>query len=416
MRKWIYLLLSSTPLAMSAQVLTLEQCQREAEANYPLTKQRELISRSEAYTLTNISKAYLPQFSLSGQATYQSDVVEFPGGAPGMEIPTQNKDQYKAYIEMNQVILDGGAIRNQKETEKVRKEVARKSLEVELYAIRERVNSLFFGILIADAQLKQYELAIEDIGIALQTVEAQVRNGTALRSHADVLKAEELKVRQQQIALRNNRIAYVHMLGLFLDSELPQDIQLEKPMAPLLSGEINRPELALFDSRDKLLELGKETIATVNRPKLNFFVQGGYGNPALNFLSDKFEPYYIGGLKVSWSFSGLYTAKKEKQIIDLDKLEVASERETFLFNLNHTLKQQDGDINKYAEMLAQDDNIIQLRANVKKAASAQLENGVITPSDYLEELNNENEAKQDKIVHEMQLLLAQYNQKTTKGN
>ncbi|NUY80548.1 TolC family protein [Flavobacterium sp. MAH-1] len=416
MKKWIFLLLLNVSLLATAQNLTLDQCQKEAEANYPLSKKRELIAKSESYTLSNISKAYLPQFSFNSQTTYQSDVVEFPGSIPGVDMPTQNKDQYKAYIQMDQVLLDGGNIRNQKETERAKRDLERKTLEVELYTLRERINQLYFGILVGDEKIRQNELTLEDIKIGLKTVNAQIANGTSFRSNADVLKAEELKVRQEQTKLRSNRKAYLQMLGLFVNRELSQDVILEKPTTPLAAFEINRPELSMYASHDKLLELGKKSITTENKPKVNLFVQAGAGNPALNFLEEGWNSYYYGGIKTIWSFGGLYTTKKKKQLIDLDKMTLEADKETFLFNIDQTVKQQNSDIEKYQQLLVSDDEIVKLRNNVKKASAAQLENGVITSSDYLKEVNNENESRQDKAVHEMELLLAQYNQKTTTGN
>lgn len=416
MKKWIFLLLFNVSLLATAQNLTLDQCQKEAEANYPLSKKRELIAKSESYTLSNISKAYLPQFSFNSQTTYQSDVVEFPGSIPGIDMPTQNKDQYKTYIQMDQVLLDGGNIRNQKETERAKRDLERKTLEVELYTLRERINQLYFGILVGDEKIRQNELTLEDIKIGLKTVNAQIANGTSFRSNADVLKAEELKVRQEQTKLRSNRKAYLQMLGLFVNRELSQGVILEKPATPLAAFEINRPELSMYASHDKLLELGKKSITTENKPKVNLFVQAGAGNPALNFLEEGWNSYYYGGIKTTWSFGGLYTTKKKKQLIDLDKMTLEADKETFLFNIDQTVKQQNSDIEKYQQLLASDDEIVKLRNNVKKASAAQLENGVITSSDYLKEVNNENESRQDKAVHEMELLLAQYNQKTTTGN
>lgn len=206
------------------------------------------------------------------------------------------------------------------------------------------------------------------------------------------------------------------MLGLFVNRELSEDVVLEKPAAPLAASEINRPELSRYASQGKLLELGKKAIATENKPKVNLFVQAGAGNPALNFLEEGWDSYYYGGIKATWSFGGLYTTKKKQQLIDLDKMTLEADKETFLFNIGQTLMQQNSDIDKYQQLLASDDEIVKLRNNVKKASAAQLENGVITSGDYLKEVNNENEARQEKAVHEMELLLARYNQKTTTGN
>jgi outer membrane protein TolC len=397
-------------------LLVINDCYRLAEENYPLSKKRELIASSSEFTIDNIAKGYYPRFDIFGQATYQSDVTKVPVNIPGANIPVLNKDQYKAYGEINQVIYDGGTIRQQKDTALAQTKVQQQQLQIDLYAIKQRVNDLYFGILLFDEQLRQNELLKKDITIGIKTVEAQLANGTAYRSNLDLIKAEYLKAEQQAISIRSYRKAYLDMLGLFIGKELGAGTQLEIPQALLVSEEIKRPELALFTYRNESLELGKKTISAINRPRLNFFVQSGLADPALNFLEKGFEWYYIGGVRLNWSLTGLYTSKKQKQIIDISKQELEADREAFLFNTKQSVKQQNAEIGKLREYLAGDDEIILLRSNVKKAALAQLENGVINPSDYLREVNEENVATQNKIIHKTELLFAQYKQKLITGN
>ncbi|HMK06217.1 MAG TPA: TolC family protein [Flavobacterium sp.] len=404
--------------AQEKKVLTLEleQCYRQAQEHYPLTKKRELIAQSKDYSLANISKGYLPQFGVYGQATYQSDVTKIPVSIPGITIPEVNKDQYKLYGELNQVIYDGGAIQQQKRIETSRKAIESEKLEVELYNLKDRINNLYFGILIVDEQLKQNELLKSDIQTGINTVDARIKNGTALRSNADVLKAEYLKVTQQTITLKSNKRAYLDMLGLFINAELDSNTILQKPETPVLASGINRPELKLYQAMNENFELEKKTLNANNLPKLNLFIQGGVGNPALNMFSDGFDSYYIGGIRLSWPLSGFYTQKKQKAILDINKLDTQAQQETFLFNTTHTVRQQNAEITKLQEYLAVDSDIITLRGNVKKSAVAQLQNGVITANDYVREVNAENESIQDKIMHETQLLLALYKQKIITGN
>jgi outer membrane protein TolC len=402
--------------AQEKKVLTIEQCYRQAEAHYPLTKKRELIAQSKDYSLANISKGYLPQFGVYGQATYQSDVTKVPISIPGVAIPEVNKGQYKLYGELNQVIYDGGAIQQQRRIEIARKAIESEKLEVELYNLKDRINNLYFGILIVDEQLKQNELLKNDIQTGINTVEARIKNGTALRSNADVLKAEFLKAAQQTITLKNNKLAYLDMLGLFINAELDANTIFQKPETPILASGINRPELKLYQAMNENFELEKKTLNANNLPKLNFFIQGGVGNPALNMFNDDFDPYYIDGIRLSWPLSGFYTQKKQKSILDINKLDTQTQQETFLFNTAHAVKQQNAEITRLQEYLAVDSDIIALRGNVKKSAVAQLQNGVITANDYVKEVNAENESIQDKIMHETQLLLAMYKQKITTGN
>lgn len=413
--KLLLLLLLATG-ALQAQSLTIETCYVLAAENYPLVKQRELLTKSTEYTLQNLSKGYLPQLIVAGQATYQSEVTQVPISLPGMNIPTLSKDQYKFYGEVNQTLFDGGVIKQQKLAQQSNLEVEQQKLEVELYKIKERVNQLFFGILLVDEQIRQTELLKQDINLGLKKTEAAIANGTAFKSSADVLKAEVLNADQRTTELKAARTAYAEMLGLFINQPLDATVTLEKPKALVVSPEINRPEITLYQSQNKTIDAQYKMLTARNLPKLNLFVQGGYGRPALNMLSNDFEAYYIGGVRLNWSLSGLYTLRKDKALLDLNRKTIAVQKETFLFNTNYTLRQQSAEVNKYSELLTSDNDIIALRASVKQTASVQLENGVITSNDYLREVNAEDKARQNKIVHEIQLLMAQYAQQTTTGN
>ena len=398
------------------KLLRLQDCYALAEENYPLSKKRDLIAKSSEFTIDNIAKGYYPRFDVFGQATYQSDVTKLPISLPGVDVPILNKDQYRAYAEVNQLIYDGGNLKQQKQIIEKQTKVSEQQLKVDLYAVKQRITELYFGILVFDEQLHQNDLLKNDINIGIKTVQAQLTNGTAYRSSLDLLKAEYLKADQTAIGIRNYKKAYLDMLGLFINLELSSNTKLETPDDIVNSLEINRPELALFDYRNESLELGKKTVEIANLPKFNFFLQGGYGNPGLNMLQVGWESYYIGGIRLNWSLTGLYTDKKQKQIIDINKQQLEVDKEVFLFNTHQSIKQQSAEITKLEEYLVSDNEIITLRNNVKKAALAQLDNGVIDSSDYLREVNEENAATQNKIIHETDLLLAKYRQKLITGN
>lgn len=416
MKTKLLVLLLACSGALHAQSLTIETCYSLAAENYPLVKQRELLAKSNEYTLQNLSKGYLPQLTVAGQATYQSEVTQVPISLPGMDIPTLSKDQYKFYGEVNQTLFDGGVIKQQKLSQQSNLEVEQQKLEVELYKIKERINQLFFGMLLVDEQIRQTELLKQDINLGLKKTEAAIANGTAFKSNADVLRAELLNADQRTTELKAARSAYAEMLGLFINRPLDTNVTIEKPETLTVSSDINRPEITLYESQNKTIDAQYKLLTARNLPKLNLFVQGGYGRPALNMLSNDFEAYYIGGVRLNWSLSGLYTLKKDKALLDLNRKTIAVQKETFLFNTNYSLRQQSAEVNKYTELLTSDNDIIALRTSVKQTASVQLENGVITSNDYLREVNAEDKARQNKIVHEIQLLMAQYAQQTTTGN
>lgn len=396
--------------------LTLDDCQKQAQLNYPLIKKRALINRTEAYSVENAAKGYLPQFSINGQATYQSAVTEIPINIPGSELPQLKKDQYKVYGEVNQTLYDGGGIKQKIEEYQSKALVEEQQLTIELYHLKERVNQLFFGILMIEEQLTQNKLLIKDIQLGIDKIQPAIANGTALQSNLEVLQAELLKAQQQAIDLKANRSAYLAVLGLFLNRSLDEHMRLVKPDNRVSSLEIRRPELDLYGYQLANIAIQENALHVANRPKLDFFVQGGYGRPALNILKPRFEAYYIGGLRMRWNFGNLYTLRKDKAILDNTRLAIEVERETFLFNTQAQVKQEEASMSRYQNLLQSDGKIIALRERVKNTAVAQLAYGTITTSDYLREVNAADQARQNKTLHEIQLLAAQYNQLYVTGD
>ena len=402
--------------AQSPLQLTLADCYNQAEQNYPLIKQRELIAKTSEYNVDNIQKSYLPQLSFTGQATYQSTVTQIPIKVPGVNIPALSKDQYKAYGEINQVLYTGGELEQQKQLQKTSEAINRQQLEAELYQLKGRINQLFFGVLLLDEQIKQNDLLIKDLQLGLNKAEASIKNGTAFKSTGDVIKADILKNKQRTIELQASRKAYMDMLGLFTGTNTTAETVLVKPQPITVSEQINRPELLVYYEQAKNLDVQNKLLTSKTLPRLGLFLQGGVGRPGLDMLSNGLDAYYIGGIRLTWSPSIFYTLKKSRALIDINRKTLDVQKETFLFNTNLTVKQQDAEIGKYQQLLASDDEIIDLRNKIKTTAMAQLENGVINGNDFLSQVNAEDEARQNKILHETQLLMSQYNQQTTTGN
>ena len=402
--------------AQSPEPLTIEKVYELARTNYPLIKQKDLIAKTTGYSVSNAAKGYLPVFSVNGQATYQSAVTSFPFKIPGFDIPEFNKDQYKVYGEANQVIYEGGIIKNQKETVRANEVVQQQNLEVQLYALYDRVNQLFFGALLMNEQLKQNDLLQQDIQNGISKAKARVDNGVAFRSSVDELSAQLLQAQQSAVELAATKKAYLQMLGLFINADLDSNTLLQKPTAPEMTDDINRPELLLYDYQKQIYDLQGKLLKDQLKPKLSFFVQGGYGRPALNFLSNNFDWYYTGGVRLNWNFGSLYTLKNQQHILNLNKNSQDVQKEIFLFNTKLSQLQQNENVQKYASLLEKDEAIIVLKASVKKAAFAQLENGVLSAHDYMDQVNSEDQARQSKILHEMQLLQAQYSYQNIVGN
>lgn len=403
-------------LQAQSKQLTIEECYDLARKNYPLIKQHELIIKTKDYSVENAAKGYLPQVSFSGQATYQSETFKFPFNIPNVALPQVSKDQYKIQAEVNQTIYDGGAIRNQQDLKRADETIQQQSLEVTLYAIKERINQLFFGVLLIEEQLKQNDLQKNDIQNGIDKVEASLANGTALRSSLDELKAELIKANQNTTELTTTRTAYLQMLSLFINENLDENTRLVKPQPVVSAPEIKRPELVLYDNQKKTFDIQEKQLRTTYLPKISAFAQGAYGRPTLNIINNNFGFYALGGIKFNWSLSGLYTRRNDKQLLAINRQNLDIQKETFLFNTRISLTQQNAEANKYSRLADDDTKIVALRESVKNASKAQLANGVITSHDYISQVNAENQARLSLVLHQIQLLQSQYNYKTTSGN
>ena len=416
MEKLKYIFLLFIGLINAQETITLEQCYQWSRENYPLIKKQELIKKAEQYTTENALKGWLPQVNITAQATYQNDVTQFPVKLPNMNVEPLSKDQYKVFADVSQTIYDGGNIRNQKNLAKIQSEVQTIQTEVELDKLKERINQLYFGILQTNKQWTQLQFTKLDIKEGIKKAEAQLKNGVIFRSNLDVLKAELVKIEQKEIELQAIKQNFVQMLSYFIKKNIDENTQLETPEKILLTKNNNRSELKLFDAQKKLLETHRKIINTKNTPKLGAFFQGGYGKPGFNMLKNEFDIFYIGGIRLNIPISGFYTQKNDLALLENQSQEIEIQRENFLFNQNFIEIQQRNDLEKIQNLIDKDNELIELRKNIKTASLAQLENGVINTNDYLREVTAEEQAILTKITHEIQYLLTQYNLKAQLNN
>jgi outer membrane protein TolC len=333
-----------------------------------------------------------------------------------MNIQAMSKDQYKIYAELSQSLTDPFIIKQQKAIVEANGNSEKEKLAVELYKLKERINQLYFGVLMIDAQLQQVNLLKKDIDLGLKKTNAAIANGVSLKSNADMLQAELYKTEQRSIELKATRKGYTDMLSLFINKTIDEQASFQMPNFTNLSSGVHRPELKLFEMQKKGMDAQQKLLSTRNLPKLSLFFQGGYGRPALNVLNNEFGTYYIGGARFSWNLASFYTYKKEKQLLLINQHQIDLQKEVFLFNNQLLLKQQNSEVNKLQELLGSDQQIVALREKIKDTANVQLENGTITAIDFLNSLNAAEQAKLNLALHQIQLLMAQYTYQNTSGN
>lgn len=385
--------------------ITLDECRSLARANYPLIKRFSLVEQSRSLSVSNASKAWLPQVSLSARASYQSDVTRIPVDIPGVDISPMSKDQYDVSVHVSQQIYDGGSVISSKRLADALSDVEREKVNVAIYDVYERVDQLYFGILLLDEQIRQVRLLQDDLSLSSKSVSGMLRGGVASQTDLDAVKVEQVKARQSETSLLTSRATYLKMLSTFIGKPLGDSVSLVRPDEADVSVVVNnRPELSLYNAQNRLLDQQRNVLDTYLRPRVGLFLQGGYGNPALNMLKNKFEAYYKVGATLTWNFGNLYTRANDKRKIDTDRLGIEAEREAFLFNTGLQSELQRGNIESLRRQISRDDEIITLRERIRSKADVKVANGTETVNEMLRDINAVSEARLTKAFHEIQLL------------
>lgn len=419
--KKIMISLALIMLSSVSRAQTLEECQQAAEKNYPLIKQYGLITKTTQLTVKNIQKGWLPQITASAQATYQSAVTAWPESMQsmyqqmGLNMKGLSKDQYKIGIDLQQTIYDGGAISSQCNIAQKEGKIQEAQTETNLYQVRRRVNEMYFSLLLLNEQIQLNEDVKTLLLSSEKKLSAMVKGGTAATSDLDNVRAERLSVEQQNENLKQQKQMLQRMLSVFCGLEVNNT---QKPAPVQIASSVNnRPEMRLYNSQLELTEAKEKALDTQLRPKLGLFAQGFYGYPGLNMFEDmmnrKWSLNGIVGIKLSWNVSAFYTHKNDKARLSAQREMIENAREVFLFNNKLEEIQQNENINRYQTMMKSDDEIIVLRTNVRKAAESKLTHGIIDVISLLREINNENAAKTQQSIHEIDMLKEMYNLKYT---
>lgn len=415
------LILSLIASASVVQAQTLDECQRAAEKHYPIIKRYDLIAKTTDLTVKNIQKGWLPQVTAAAQATYQSAVAAWPDHLQsmfqqvGLKMKGLRKDQYKLSIDVQQPIYDGGAISGQRKIASQEGKVQEAENEVNLYQVRRRVNELYFSLLLLDEQIKLNDDVKALLQSSEQKLSAMVKGGTAATSDYENVRAERLSAEQANESLKAQKLMLSRMLSVFCGIEVNH---LQKPQALDATVSANtRPEMRLFENQLHLSEVQEKVLDARLKPHLGLFAQGFYGYPGLNMFEDMMQHKWslngLVGVKLSWNICALYTHKNDKARLRLQREQIENAREVFLFNNSIDEIQQKENINRYRKMMQNDDEIIDLRTHIRKAAESKLAHGIIDVNSLLREINNENAAKSQQAIHEIDMLKEMYNLKFT---
>lgn len=410
-------------IALMSRGQTLEQCQQAAERNYPLIVQHDLIARTTDLTVANIQKGWLPQVTATAQATYQNAVPAWPDEMKGMmqqmgvDMKGLAKDQYRVGLDVQQTVFDGGAISAQKQVAREQGAVQQAQLDVNLYNVRQRVNDMYFALLLLEDQIRLNRDLQEQFAASENKLTSMVKHGTAAQCDLNNIAAERLNVVQQITTLESQRRVMMAMLGTFCGIGVNA---VSKPQPVEARQGNNRPELHLYDSQLRLADAQEKALNAALLPRLGVFAQGYYGYPGYNMFKDMMGRNWswnaMVGARLTWNIGALYTRSNDKAKIQLQRETAQNQRDVFLFNNRLEQMQQDEAIDRYHKLIAQDEQIITLRQQVRKAAESKLSHGIIDVNDLVRDINSENAARVQQSIHEIEMLKQMYDLKYTTNN
>ena len=414
MKKTLLLLVLLVQITLFAQdnLLVLDSCVVWAKKQYPLLKQNNLISSNSEVNRKAINENWFPQLSFSAKANYQSEVVVFPG--MGIKFP---HDTYLSTINLNQTLFDGGQTKQQKTIEGLSSTLDLQKNEIELYKIIEQVNQLYVTILMSRENINVLNIYKNNIDNRISNLKSAQENGLALQSSLDELEAESLKTEQSIIEAKDNLNAIYKTLEFYIGVSVSETSVLKPlPLGGITKdSEINRPEIKLFDIQKELMTSKYDLTSKMALPKVSLYADANYGRPGPNFLNQNLRGFTDVGVSVKWNVSSLYGLSREKSRLSISQQMVDIQKENFLFNLNNALTAQTSQIKSIKEIIEKDKMIVEKRHNVTLTAISQLENGKITTTDYLTQLNAELQATLNQKIHEIRLMNAMTTYNTTKG-
>jgi outer membrane protein TolC len=406
MKKLLFiLLLSFTSFLVSGQEkILLDSCYTWARSNYPNLRQQDIRNDITGLQKENLKVNHLPQITLNGQATYQSDVTGIDIPLPNITIPRPSKDQYKAFAEIQQSIWDGGLTAASVQLEEAILMNHLNQLEVEIYRLYDQVSQAFFTVLTAEKQLEVLHAQKMVLEERLKIIESGVRHGTSEKTPALVIRAEILNLIQNELQMESIKNTGIHMLSVLTGRNIDNSSGFHFNGLPL-NADISfaRPEIKLFESQRQHFEYQMVITEKSLNPKVFSFAQAGYGKPGLNMLNNQFDTYYLIGAGITWNPFDWNKTARQKKVLQLQQELVNTGQETFIQNINLLLARQKEEINKLQKVIQTDEELLSLRSEVTKAAASRLDNEVITTSEYIREVQSETIAKLNYELHKLQL-------------
>jgi len=405
--------------ATAQDSLALFDCQRMARENAPRLGDLDVIQKMGETKIDQAGSAWYPSLDLNGRLSYQSDVVTVALTDPTIPVdfPDVPHDQYGLNLDISQNLYDGGLSRGKQDYEEALMAADLQQVEVDLHSLKGKVNQYYFAVLIQQENMRNLEIHLQNLESRKEAVQTAVQHGTLLETELHIIEVERLKVMKSMLELESRKKAYMQTLKILCGEEFNDQASLEKPIFESPgSGILKRPEYRLFDLKHASMEAGKELMAKKRLPVLYAFGQTGYGKPGYNVMSEDWDTYYMVGAGLRWKIWDWNSTSREKELLGYRQEMLQTQRASFDKELETMLVQEEARIEQYELTLKMDQQVLDLQKKISEQAAVQLDNGTITATDFVTELNKENLARITLATHQVLLMQSMANYLTIQGN
>jgi|SRR6056297_516972 len=401
------ILLMLLPMSLSAQqTITLEECWSNARKKMPVLQNLQALDQLDSLEQLILKTNYLPKLNANAQATWQSDVTSVEIPMPGFSIDEPSKEQYKATIEINQLIWDGGRTRALRQNKQIETALTKAETEDAFFSVKQRVTSLYFALILSQKQLELTQQLISTLDKKLNELDAAVTQGVVREAGKYVLQAEKLQAEQDLSGQKFQAKAVADMLNVLTGLNIQYSDSLVSPNARVPET-VKRHQLTIYELQQDAAVSMADVLQKNRMPVFNAFAQAGYGKPGLNMLKNEADSWIMAGAGVSWNIFDWKKTNRQKQQLKVQRQMVDHSREQFLQQVNIEQQKYLAEMEQYRAALVKDEEIIELREKITRDYSSQLKQGTVTSSAYIEELFKEQAAKISQQIHEIKLNQAQ---------
>ena len=408
----LWLLFAFSVAAQPLSTLTLSDAYDMLEKQYPSLQDAGVLQQIHQKDLDLLEIAKKPALSLKADGRLQSESVSLKA-SDAMMVPFEINQpiiSVKSYVDAQYMIIDGGLNDVQKKLKTVQLEADLQNIKVEEYTLRQRINNLFVGISLLREQSKLFDISLENLRTRKERISAGIDQGVLLESEKTQIEVKELELLAQKDNVSHQISGFVQSLAFLVGESLSEEISLEFSSMPSPDQipEIQRPEQQLFKLKREAILARADLIEVESKPKLAAFAQAGVGYPnPLNLLDAGFSPYGMIGVQLNWRITDWKKGDSDRELLSLQAQKLNHAEEAFDFNLKSREAFYLSEVERLRAQIQNDEKIALLQTKILEQLTAQLDEGVITSTEYIIQVNAELAARQNLAIHQTELLKTQ---------